>query len=439
MTTQLLNHPNPVQDPGFLHLASAQDRWGSEIGEFLTLGRDAANQLNFDDPWISGRHARIEKTEMGYRLRDLRSRNGTYLNGARILEALLCEGDRIQVGQTQLIFSKSRNLHDKGEHLRSKNPEWASTLKLLPNMAQSNLPVLILGPSGTGKEVLAHNLHQLSSRKNSPFISVNCSALSESLIESELFGHTKGSFTGATNDRKGAFESARGGTLFLDEIGDLPLSLQPKLLRALENQEIKPVGSDKNIKTDIRVLAATHHNLNEKVMAGEFRLDLYFRLNVMQIKTPALKKRMEDFEDLLIHFAKKERVSFSRETIEILKKHEWSGNVRELKNMVAKAKALYGLEITSSQQIAQLLDSPIYSLQQPEPTKVSFSEAANVIGNPVSASLIKNLEYEMIKKRLLANNGNQRQTALDLGIPKSTLHDKLKTYGIKIEKTTVSI
>ncbi len=190
--------------------------------------------------------------------------------------------------------------------------------KNLGNVAKTDFPVLILGPSGTGKDVIAQALHQTSDRQG-PFLSVNCSALSETLIESELFGHVKGSFTGAVNDRKGAFEAARGGTLFLDEIGDLSYNLQAKLLRALENGEIRAVGADRNTQTDVRIIAATHQNLGEKIREGSFRSDLYYRLNVVTVTPPALNLRMEDFEGLLYGFARSMRVRFSHGAIVSLK------------------------------------------------------------------------------------------------------------------------
>jgi transcriptional regulator with GAF, ATPase, and Fis domain len=425
ISTQTLQEKNSQEIPeAFLLVSRKGNGWGREIGEFLTLGRNPGCQYSLSDPSVSGRHARIERKENGYFLRDLQSRNGTYLNGVKVLEAFLAEGDRIQIGKTQLKFSFSRTACEDLPELHSKNKMWARTLEQLDHLSQSDLPLLILGPSGTGKEVLAQTLHQRSFRRSSPLISVNCSALSESLIESELFGHSKGSFTGATGDRKGAFEAARGGTLFLDEVGDLPLSLQPKLLRALENKEIRPVGKDENIRTDVRILAATHHNLREKVLRGDFRLDLYYRLNVLQIKVPALKERPEDIDDLLHFFCRKFGISFSISAKDILKKYDWPGNVRELKNLVAKAKTLYGAEVLSEDQVYPLLD--ILHTSEEDPGIPSGGKEV------FSGRVLKELEYELIKKRLAANGGNQRQTALDLGIPKSTLHDRIRAYKIKL-------
>jgi transcriptional regulator with GAF, ATPase, and Fis domain len=204
---------------------------------------------------------------------------------------------------------------------------------------------------------MAQSIHRLSNRNKGPYVSINCSALSESLFESELFGHVKGSFTGATGDRKGAFESARGGSLFLDEIGDLPMSLQPKLLRALENREIQAVGSDRPIKTDVRVIAATHQNLKSLVKSGHFREDLFYRLYVVHLQVPGLNQRMEDFEDILYRFAKEYRVRFSHAAILALKKHSWPGHIRELKNTVARSRALFMSQEIQESDVPAIVDA----------------------------------------------------------------------------------
>ena len=267
MTTRNLNQA-AVSARGYLTWRVGSRSQTMEIGEFLTLGREASNHILIDDAFTSARHTRIERKTNGFLLRDLRSRNGTFLNGAHIFEAMLSDGDRIRLGETDLIFTCEEQTDTNPLTLQSRNPAWNLQLEKLPNIAQAPFPVLLTGPSGTGKDIVAQFIHRLSTRKNGPFVSVNCSALSESLVESELFGHVRGSFTGATSDRKGAFEAARGGTLFLDEIGDLPLSLQPKLLRALENNQIRPVGSDKPLQTDVRIVAATHHDLKKTGVRG---------------------------------------------------------------------------------------------------------------------------------------------------------------------------
>jgi transcriptional regulator of acetoin/glycerol metabolism len=227
------------------------------ISDFLTLGKDSNCQIHLIDENLADRHCRLERKDESFWLRDLRTQQGTFVNGARIMEAVLQEGDIIRIGSQELMFTQQADDTSAAFPIKSRNEVWNEELQSLRHVAKTDFPVLILGPSGTGKDVIAQALHTESLRKNGTFMSVNCSALSETLIESELFGHIKGSFTGAINDRKGAFEAARGGTLFLDEIGDLSYALQAKLLRALENGEIRPVGSDRNIKTDVRILAAT--------------------------------------------------------------------------------------------------------------------------------------------------------------------------------------
>lgn len=389
-----------------------------EVKDYCLLGSDES--CHWTASSASPRHARIELQNNRYILKDLRSEKGTFLNDQQIQEAPLKDGDWIQIGEDEVLFSFKEKREKPSFSMTSKNEDWNRKLDRLATASKTDFPILILGSSGTGKEVIAHEVHKNSMRASGPFVSVNCSALSENLIESELFGHVKGSFTGAISDRKGAFEAARGGTLFLDEIGDLPLNLQAKLLRALENCEIRPVGSDTNIETNVRILAATHQNLTEKIQTGEFRSDLYYRLNVVSIEAPNLFDRMEDFEILLYHFAKQMKVRFSFLAIDRLKKHTWPGNIRELRNTVARACALYPRQQIEAEDVESILD------------KLTTGAGGKPCGQmPLQAlPLIKEMERQMIIKKLAANRGNQRQTAVDLGLPKSTLHDRLRAYNI---------
>lgn len=388
------------------------------IDQYLLVGRD--ENCHWFVANASPRHAKIELQNGRYLLKDQRSEAGTFLNDQQIQEAPLKEGDWIQIGDQEMRFSLLEKQEENGFAMKSRNEDWNQKLQRLASASRTDFPVLILGPSGTGKEVIAQNIHQSSKRARGPFVSVNCGALSENLIESELFGHVKGSFTGAISDRRGAFESARGGTLFLDEIGDLPLHLQAKLLRALENNEIRPLGSDVTIQTDVRILAATHQNLIEKIRNKEFRADLYYRLNVVNIETPTLFDRLEDFEELLYHFAKIMKVRFTFSAIQRLKKHSWPGNIRELRNTVARASALFPRQSIEESHVEVILDRLALGPQD-QPTDQAPLQALPIL---------KEMERQLIIKKLAANQGNQRQTALDLGIPKSTLHDRLRAYNI---------
>lgn len=393
-----------------------------DLDLFATIGRDShcSNPLNCED--LSERQFSIFFRQGHHWIRDLRSGTPTLVNESSVKETPLAEGDIIRVQNTEFRFTKFPPAACL--ELKSANETWAQELVRIGHASNTEFPILILGPSGAGKDVLSQAIHNASARKNGPCVSVNCSSLTESLVESELFGHVKGSFTGAISDRKGAFEAARNGTLFLDEIGDLPLSMQAKLLRALENNEIRPVGSDQTIKTNVRIIAATHQNLLEKIREGQFRADLYYRLNVVSIQHPALNERMEDFDSLLMNFAKEYRVRFSIECINELKCHTWPGNIRELKNFVARCSALFpGLKIETS-MLHKLID-PIEQ-KSAMPSHILQLQSESNVPMP----LLKDIEKQMIIKRLIANRGNQRRTAYDLGLPKSTLHDRLKYFEI---------
>jgi DNA-binding NtrC family response regulator len=415
METKRIRTQQPPPEQAYLLPINQSQQESYEVGDFMTIGRESHNSISLQDPFLSGRHVRIEKRQRGYLLRDLQSRNGTYLNGTAIIEAYLQNNDKVMVGESLFVFSK---LKSTPQTLKSANKRWNLQLQRLPAIANTDYTVLVLGPSGSGKEIISEWIHKNSTRKMAPFVTINCSALSENLIESELFGHIKGAFTGATEDRKGAFEAARGGTLFLDEIGDLPLSLQPKLLRALENQEIRPVGSDRSIKTDVRIIAATHKNLKQKVVKKDFREDLYHRLNICRVTPPPLIQRMEDFESLLYQFAKEQRVGFSFRAIEKLKNHSWPGNIRELKNVITRAAAYFPGQRIQEGDLSQLIETDVTAV-------VSLPGQSDEDLPP-----LKEIERNLILSNLQKHFGNQRKVAEDLQMPKSTLNDKLKVYGI---------
>ncbi len=248
---------------------------------------------------------------------------------------------------------------DKSYEMIGESPEIAKIKQIIDKVAPTDARVLITGDNGTGKELVAHWLHQKSERSQKPMVEVNCAAIPSELIESELFGHMKGSFTGASRDRAGKFEAANGGTIFLDEVGDMSLSAQAKVLRALQENRINRVGSDKDIKVDVRVIAATNKDLKEEILKGKFREDLYHRLAVILIHVPSLDERKEDIPLLVNHFCKlisenqgSSPKEFSKEALEALKSFTWTGNIRELRNVVERLMILGG-EVITQEDVAQ--------------------------------------------------------------------------------------
>ena len=421
LVTKKLVSAKKQRSYGFLIWKEDQYTKQQEIRGFLSIGRGSSNQLILNDNYISRHHARIEykKDDGFFVLKDMNSRNGCFLNGTRVYQAVLSHNDRIKLGDRVFTFSFDRHNTKWQLATQSSNIAWNEKLTRLPYISQNNYPVLLLGSSGTGKEIIAQLIHKNSTRSQSPMVSINCGAMTESLIESELFGHVKGSYTGAISDRQGAFLAAKHGSLFLDEIGELPLHLQPKLLRAIEMQEIKPVGSDQTLKTDVRIIAATHQNLKEKVEKKEFREDLYYRLNVVNIELPDLKNRMEDFDNFLNIFSAEEGVIFSEKARQQLKTHTWPGNIRELKNTVSRAKALFRNNVISPKDIKALLDTGENHTSRFESKK---------------EMTLKEIEQSIIVKLLKNIKAPQTSVAKELGIARSSLNDRLSRYKIDAKK-----
>jgi DNA-binding NtrC family response regulator len=290
--------------------------------------------------------------------------------------------------------------------------------RLVEKVSHHNYPVLVLGESGTGKELVARSIHFLGDRRNKPFVPVDCSALAPTLIESELFGYVKGAFTGANHTKQGLLESAGGGTLFLDEIGDLPVDLQAKLLRALQEHEVRPVGSNERVAISARVIAATHRDLESAVRSGGFRQDLFFRLNVVQIKLPPLRERKNDIPLLVHTFLEKfsdaqgKVRTISEDAIARLLAYDWPGNVRELENAVERAVALGSGPIL---HVGDLPSNLKYDMPAPLPDKDEFLP-------------LEELERRAILRALRESGGDKLRAARLLGIGKTTLYRKLKQY-----------
>lgn len=333
----------------------------------------------------------------------------------------------------------------------------AQVRHLISQVASSEATVLVLGQSGTGKEVVARNIHYISDRRDGPFIPVNCGAIPAELLESELFGHEKGSFTGAISARKGRFELAEKGTLFLDEIGDMPLQMQVKLLRVLQERVFERVGGSKPISADVRVVAATHRNLESMIEAGEFREDLYYRLNVFPIEMPALCERKDDIPLLLqelvsrVYNEGRGKVRFTQRSIESLKEHVWSGNVRELSNLVERLTILYpgGLVDVNDLPVKyRHIDVPEYSVEISEEEQ-ERDALASIFSDEESIEipetrfpselppegvnlkdLLAELEIDMIRQALEQQDNVVARAAEMLGIRRTTLVEKMRKYGM---------
>jgi DNA-binding NtrC family response regulator len=302
--------------------------------------------------------------------------------------------------------------------------------KMVGRVARSDAPVLIAGESGTGKELVAKAVHEYSPRRQKEMIIINCGAIPENLLESELFGHEKGSFTGAIARRAGRFEQADGGTLFLDEIGDMPLSIQVKLLRVLQDGSFSRVGANETLTTDVRIVAATHKNLTAEVAAGRFREDLYYRLNVVEIKIPSLRERLEDIPLLAEYFLQRitrkngmAKIRISAEAIATLQAHNWPGNVRELENTIARACAL------ASSQILLPADIPLASA--PQRSSAHFNSVVDQLINavPSGEDLLDWLSTQVAGRVLERSDGDFKKASSTLNLPLPDLRKLLANKG----------
>lgn len=314
------------------------------------------------------------------------------------------------------------------ENIIGKSKAMETVFEVMKRVADTPTTVLICGESGTGKELIARGLHRASSRSTAPFVSINCGALPETLLEAELFGYEKGAFTGATTLKQGKFEFAHGGSLFLDEVGEMPQSLQVKFLRVLQEQEFQRVGGNKDIKVDVRVIAATNKDLKAEVDAGRFRPDLFFRLNVVRINVPPLRERLSDIPLLVDHFIRKFSARLGRtiplispEAMRTLLSYSWPGNVRELENVIERAVVLSpGGAITPS-------DLPP-EIQEPVKSKDDFDQL--ILGEKGLVETLDAIEERMIREALKKVGNVQAQAAKTLGISRSNLQYKMKKYGI---------
>jgi DNA-binding NtrC family response regulator len=401
----------------------AAARAAVQEGDVFRIGTHPSNDLVLEDRSVSRFHCRIVRAPIGWRLEDVGSSNGTHINGLRVLGAVLPPEAIVTLGQTRIRISSSdaaapsTNTADPCfGALIGTTRAMREVFALIEKVAASDVNCFIHGESGTGKEVVASEIVQRGPRAQAPLVVVDCGAISPSLIESELFGHVKGAFTGADRDRVGAFEAANGGTVFLDEIGELPLSVQPKLLRTLEKREIRRVGETHTRKLNVRVIAATNRDLEREVNKGGFRGDLYFRLAVVTLRIPPLRDRLEDLPHLIRAFLAalgtedSERL-FSPEIIEELARHEWPGNVRELRNHVERSIVLEG---------ARMSLPPVSS--SGTPTVAASGVDLGVPFKVAKASLIERFEQTYLHAVLEATSGNIAKAARVAGIDRMHLH-----------------
>lgn len=396
----------------------------------LRVGRGRKNQIILPHRTVSRHHANLIRQGSRFLVMD-RSTNGTWVKGKKVEKALLEGGDEFVIGPYVLRLTEEEPEWDRETEIKNlpgsienfeglvgSSPAMLQLFDMTKRVAESNGTVLVMGETGCGKELVARGVHNLSPRSSRPFVAINCGAISQDLVESELFGHDKGAFTGASAARKGAFEQADGGTLFLDEVGELSLDLQPKLLRVLETGEIRRIGSQRSTQVDVRVVAATHRDLKKEVEDGRFRADLLYRLYVLPVAVPSLRDRREDIPQL-VHYFLGSRGELQPEALERLVGHAWLGNVRELKNVLERACILRK-------------DSPIGPADLIFLDEGAGAQPAEILDQPFSHTL-EELERMYYMRALEKTDGNIRAAARSLGIAKSTFYDRLRRYGLSQE------
>lgn len=375
----------------------------------ITVGSDSLNDVVVQDTYVSRAHCVLFRRQSRWFVRDTNSKNGTYLNGGEVIEAEIRAPAWLTVGETVFRIEYERPSDDGFEFgLIGRSKAMKDLRSEIDRYASEDVPALVTGETGTGKELIAKALHKRGRRAGMPFEAINCGALAANLVESELFGHMRGAFTGAHEQRTGAFSRAHTGTLFLDEIGELPLDQQAKLLRVLETYEVRPVGSDKVQRVDVRVIAATHRDLAELVQRGLFREDLYHRLAVLRLHAPALRHRREDIpnlcEFLLNRLAPEGTTArLSEEALHALSQRQFAGNVRELRNILSRGVVRSGGRLIRDTDL--LLEDE--------------SKLPNQIETAEKAVVLRTLEQF---------SGDVAKTARQLGIARSTIYRKMRAW-----------
>ena len=404
----------------------------------ISIGRAPDNELPLSDRAVSRHHCRLVPADDCFLLRDAGSRNGTFVNGVRIFEVALERGSHLQIGHTRIRFDflEEGNAHPSSDasafgELVGGSDAMRRTFELLRSIARTGLTCLLLGETGTGKELAARAVHDNSGHAEGPFVVLDCAGISPNLIEDKLFGHARGAFTGAVADARGAFEEASGGTIFLDEIGELPLPLQPKLLRVLERREVTRLGSHRNVPVDVRVIAATHRDLQAMVAKGDFRKDLYYRLSEATVVLPPLRDRPDDVVQLARHMLELDwgqPAILDPKAVALLEQHSWPGNVRELRNVLRRVRAMSPAGIIEAALVASVIERPPTQAQfEPEEPATSVSLAGT--GLPMAQARDEHRKEYL--KRLLEQHGDDHVAiASQMGVHIKYARRLMRRYGL---------
>jgi DNA-binding NtrC family response regulator len=416
--------------------------------ERIRVGSHNSNDLYIDERTVSRHHCEIQFTDKGYLLIDLDSTNGTFLDSKRIERAYLTAGATVKVGACIFSFNpldEEISIEPDSDGffagMVGKSMRMRSIFGLLKKIAPMDVSVIIQGETGTGKELAARAIHDGSARIKGPFVVLDCGAIPPNLIESELFGHEKGAFTGAQFSRPGAFERANGGTIFLDELGELRLDLQPKLLRVLENREVRRVGGNTVINVDVRVIAATNRDLSKEVAAGNFREDLFFRLSVINVQLPNLRQRRDDVPHIIKHImsepeivSKHGRKRFTPAAMGLLMGYAWPGNIRELINVISHVLTFSDGEEIDVAQLPPRFQGQQQDAPLPFNEHLSFKEAKE--------SLLESFEREYITSVLKRCEGNISRAARESGLHRKSIERLVKKFGLDaraIKATSVGV
>lgn len=395
------------------------------VSDTLNVGSSSDNELPLTDNTVSRRHCSISPIAAGVRIRDEDSTNGVFIAGMRLYDAVITSTVQVNLGSTVLqieplseVVSREQAVTERFGDLLGRSARMRELFADLARIAPSEVTVLVEGETGTGKELVAESLHQASTRSEQPFVVFDCSAVAPTLVETELFGHERGAFTGAVSARAGLFEQAHGGTIFLDELGELPKDIQPKLLRVLERRQVRRLGSQHTVNVDVRLIAATNRNLFSEVQRGNFREDLYFRLSTTQVRIPPLRDRMDDLPLLVEHFlgrvgSKTQVADIPAAVWAMFKNHRWPGNVRELWNAVQRFTVTPDKVLPDHSPADRAATAAARPDGPPQPLRIARRDAGDAFeraylehilshtsGNVVRAAAVAEVSRQMIQKMM---------------------------------------